>query len=476
MDRVYSIQRDFKSRLQESPPRKRWHVSHLATIVLVALAIGLGAGLTSHDAGATRGQRSIDTQSDIPAATVTAGEPADVAQGGEPGALPPQSEDVAWREVKVKRGDSLSVLFARAGLSPQELHEVLASGDDARRLRRIYPGNTVQFLIGGDSALHKLVFDLDEQHSLHVVRASDGFTSSLVDRPLARHIAHAHGVIEDSLFLAAQRAGLSENLTMELAAIFGWDVDFSLDIRAGDSFTVVYEELYRNGEKLRDGEILAAEFVNRGHDYRAIRYSDENGRTDYYTPDGHSMRKTFLRSPVDFTRISSRFSVGRRHPILNRIRAHKGVDYAAPRGTPVKAAGDGKIVFRGRKGGYGNAVIIQHGSRYSTLYGHLSGFARGVRTGAHVTQGKIIGYVGMTGLATGPHLHYEFRVNGVHRNPLTVHLPDAAPLPARFRDDFTDTAEPLLAQLDTIDHTATAVLANQESHNAASTTIALNRP
>lgn len=476
MDRIDSIQRDFKSRLQEAPQRKRWRVSHLATIILVALAIGLGAGLTPHDAGATRGQQSVETPLNIPAVTATVSQPADLAQTAEPGIPRSENEDISWREVKVKRGDSLSVLFARAGLSPRQLHEVLASGDDARRLRRIYPGNTVQFLIGGDSALHKLVYDLDEQHSLHVVRASDGFTSSLVDRPVARHLAHAHGVIEDSLFLAAQRAGLSENLTMELAAIFGWDVDFSLDIRAGDSFTVVYEELYRNGEKLRDGDILAAEFVNRGHEYRAIRYSDESGRTDYYTPDGHSMRKTFLRSPVDFTRISSRFSVGRRHPILNRIRAHKGVDYAAPRGTPVKAAGDGKIVFRGRKGGYGNAIIIQHGSRYSTLYGHLSGFARGIHTGSHVRQGKIIGYVGMTGLATGPHLHYEFRVNGVHRNPLTVHLPDAAPLPARFQDDFRDTSEPLLAQLDSIDQAPAAVLAGRGTADGASTTVALNRP
>ncbi len=235
---------------------------------------------------------------------------------------------------------------------------------------------------------------------------------------------------------------------MELAAIFGWDVDFALDIRAGDSFTVVYEELYLNGEKLRDGDILAAEFNNRGKRYRAIRYQDPRGRTEYYSPDGKNMRKAFLRTPVAFTRISSRFSLGRKHPILHHIRAHKGVDYAAPRGTPIKATGDGKIVFRGRKGGYGNTIIIQHGGRYSTLYAHMSRFARSLRTGRRVRQGQVIGYVGSTGLATGPHLHYEFRINGAHHNPLTVRLPDASPLPRKYRRNFKASTAPYLAQLD----------------------------
>ena len=211
---------------------------------------------------------------------------------------------------------------------------------------------------------------------------------------------------------------------------------------------MLYEELYLDGERIGTGDILAAEFTNKGKIYQAVRYTDQQGHTDYYSPDGHSMRKTFLRSPVAFSRISSRFSTGRKHPILNRIRAHKGVDYAAARGTPVKATGNGKIILRGKKGGYGKTVVIKHGSNYSTLYAHLNSYARGLRNGSRVQQGKIIGYVGSTGLATGPHLHYEFLVNGVHRNPLTVKLPDAAPLPKKYRQDFKLATENLLAQLE----------------------------
>jgi len=268
--------------------------------------------------------------------------------------------------------------------------------------------------------------------------------------------AYAAGTIEDSLFQSAQRAGLSDNLTMELAAIFGWDIDFALDIREGDHFAVVYEDKYLNGNKIGTGDIIAAEFTNRGTTYRAIRYTDASGHTDYYSPDGHSLRRAFLRTPVKFTRISSRFSLHRMHPILNRIRAHKGVDYAAPIGTPIRAAGDGKIIFRGRKGGYGRVIIIRHGSHYSTLYGHMSAFNSKVRLGSHVRQGQVIGYVGMSGLATGPHLHYEFRVNGVHRNPLTVKLPQAKPIEARYRDDFLRHAAPLVAQLELVKRTLLA--------------------
>ena len=244
---------------------------------------------------------------------------------------------------------------------------------------------------------------------------------------------------------------------MELAGIFGWDIDFALDIRQGDSFAVIYEEVFLDGEKVRDGDIIAATFSNRGESYQAIRYTDASNHTDYYSPDGHSMRKAFLRTPVEFSRISSRFSLGRKHPILNTIRAHKGVDYAAPRGTPIKATGDGKVIYRGVKGGYGNVVIIQHGSSYSTLYGHMSRFARGVHSGSHVKQGQIIGYVGSSGLATGPHLHYEFRINGVHRNPLTVKLPDAQPLPKQYMADFQMHANQLVASLDLLSKTNVAL-------------------
>ncbi|HHJ35600.1 MAG TPA: hypothetical protein ENJ87_07530 [Gammaproteobacteria bacterium] len=273
--------------------------------------------------------------------------------------------------------------------------------------------------------------------------------------------AHAHGVIESSLFLAAQKAGISQNLIMELAGIFGWDIDFALDIRKGDNFTVLYEELFRNGEKISDGNILAAEFTNNGKTYRAVRYTNpQTNRSEYFTPDGKSMKKAFLRTPVNFSRISSRFTVNRYHPILHKFRSHKGVDYAAKRGTPIHAAGDGKVIFKGKKGGYGNVIILQHGSKYSTLYAHLKSYNRKLRKGSKVKQGQTIAYVGSSGLATGPHLHYEFRVNGTHRNPLTVHLPESKPVPKRYMADFELTTTPVFAQLDLVTRSSQLALAD----------------
>ena len=234
---------------------------------------------------------------------------------------------------------------------------------------------------------------------------------------------------------------------MQMAGIFQWDIDFIQDVRVGDEFTVIYEELWRDGVKLRNGDIVATEFVNQGKSYRAARYKLSNGDFDYFTPEGRSVRKAFLRAPVEFTRISSNFNPNRRHPVLNTIRAHRGVDYAAPTGTPVQAAGDGKIIFRGVQGGYGNAIVVQHGGNITTLYGHLSRFGK-ARVGGRVGQGEVIGYVGKSGLATGPHLHYEYRVNGAHRNPRTVPLPPADPIPPDAHDDFRSTTATLWQQLD----------------------------
>jgi murein DD-endopeptidase MepM/ murein hydrolase activator NlpD len=261
------------------------------------------------------------------------------------------------------------------------------------------------------------------------------------------------------LFEAGVQAGMSDKLTMDLAGIFEWDIDFIQDVREGDEFTVLYEEIWRDGVKLRNGNIIAAEFVNQGKSYRAAKYRDANGRSNYYTPDGHSLRKAFIRAPLNFTRISSNFDPNRRHPILNTIRAHQGVDYAAPVGTPIRAAGDGKVIFRGVQGGYGNVVILQHGGNISTLYGHMSRFAN-ARVGTRVAQGEVIGYVGQSGLATGPHLHYEYRVNGVHRNPRTVSLPPADPVPAEFQEDFKTTTATLWRQLDLYANGTSAVAAD----------------
>ena len=278
-------------------------------------------------------------------------------------------------------------------------------------------------------------------------------------RPVEIRKRHAYGVIDTSLFESAAAAGLSDKVIMNVAGIFAWDVDFVLDIRGGDNYYVLYEEIWQDGEFVTDGEIIAAEFNNNGRKIQAIRFKDKNNRADYFTPEGNSVRKAFIRAPVDFTRISSNFNPRRRHPILNTIRAHRGVDYAAPRGTPIKASGDGKVVFRGTKSGYGKTVILQHGGNITTLYAHMSGFAAKARIGSRVRQGQTIGYVGATGLATANHLHYEYRINGVHRNPRTVDLPDAEPIADEYRERFFTEAAPILEELEKFKSTKVATIA-----------------
>jgi murein DD-endopeptidase MepM/ murein hydrolase activator NlpD len=246
---------------------------------------------------------------------------------------------------------------------------------------------------------------------------------------------------------------------MQLVAIYGWDIDFALDIRKGDKFKLIYEEKFKDDIKVSEGPILAAEFVNNKTSFKAVRYSLPEGNSDYFSETGASMRKAFIRTPLNFTRISSTFSLNRKHPVLNTIRAHKGVDYAAPSGTPVKAAGDGTITSIGRNGGYGRVIEIRHGGTYSTLYAHLSNYAKGLKKGSRVKQGQTVGYVGMSGLATGPHLHYEFRVNGVHRNPLTVQLPKADSIPDDLLVDFKDKSAPLLAQLEDLNRKKSILVA-----------------
>ena len=392
----------------------------------------------------------------LPQKPATAAQPAATA----PLSTPPATSD-RQNSVTVRRGDNLSDIFSHNGISARDLQLVMSASDAAGQLRHLHPGDTIRFEQDGQGTLLSLAYEIDRTHTLKLTRTGDGFTSHLLEQTPENRIAHASGVVDSSLYLAAKDAGLPDNLIMELANIFGWDIDFALDIRSGDSFTVLYEQQYLNGEKIADGDIIAAEFTNQGKTYRAVRFETSTGDTDYYTPNGKSMRKAFLRTPVEFTRISSRFNLHRRHPILNRIRAHKGVDYAAPTGTPVRATGDGKVIWRARKGGYGNVIMLQHGRKYQTVYAHLSRFAHSVHVGGHVRQGQIIGYVGMTGLATGPHLHYEFHVNGVYRNPLTVKLPEAAPIAARYKADFTAKTQPLLAQLNILDKTT--VVLNEDN-------------
>ncbi|UUY08942.1 peptidoglycan DD-metalloendopeptidase family protein [Pseudomonas sp. J452] len=356
--------------------------------------------------------------------------------------------DPLQKTVTVGNGDTLSTVFAQVGLSANDLHEALSSSKDAKKLSRLRIGQVLDFKLTADGKLESVRSKLSDLESIALSRTDKGysFKRDLV-KPDVR-TTYSHGVINSSLFLSAKRAGLSHSLTMDLANVFGYDIDFALDIREGDEFEVIYEEHVVNNKQVGNGNILAARFTNRGKTYTAVRYTSKQGVTSYYNADGNSMRKAFIRTPVDFARISSKFSMGRRHPILNKIRAHKGVDYAAPRGTPIKAAGDGKVLLAGRKGGYGNAVVIQHGNSFRTLYAHMQGFAKGVRTGGSVKQGQIIGYIGTTGLSTGPHLHYEFQVNGRHVDPLSQKLPMADPIARNEKQRFMQLSKPLMARMD----------------------------
>ncbi len=365
--------------------------------------------------------------------------------------LPPTSAsssiEPSCTEETVRSGDSLSLIFSRHNISANTLEAVVRVGGK-KTLTRLLPGQKFHFCFDEQQHLASMKYGLSELETLVLERAPGGeYTKNTTTREYQRLTAYGGGTIKNSLFLSAKRAGLSEKLTMELAHIFGWDIDFVLDIRSGDEFFVVYEELYLDGELKGTGHIISAEFVNQGKTYQAVRYTDSQDKVDYYTPDGHSMRKAFLRTPVNFSRISSGFNLKRKHPVLHTVRAHKGVDYAAPTGTPVKASGDGKITLRGRKGGYGRTVVIQHGTKYSTLYAHLSSYKSGLKTGSRVRQGQVIGYVGQSGLATGPHLHYEFRVNGVHRNPLTVKLPQADPIAPSEKNRFVELTSPLVREM-----------------------------
>jgi murein DD-endopeptidase MepM/ murein hydrolase activator NlpD len=371
-------------------------------------------------------------------------------------ALPPEAGGASapaepeWHVVTVKAGQSLSDIFREQGLTPTDLQRALGAEGDAATLRRIHPGDEFAFALGPNGDLRAMRFDADDSDRVTLTFGAGDVKRAVQERSVEHRTLFAHGVVTRSLFEAGEEAGISDAMVLKLANAFGYDIDFAQDLRQGDSFSVIYERLYREGERLRDGDIVAAIFVNQGKRYAAIRYTNDAGETLFYSEDGRPLRKAFLRTPVEFTRISSMFSVGRKHPILGYMRAHRGVDYAAPAGTPIRAAGAGKVIFRGWQRGYGNVVILQHRGKYSTLYGHMSRFAK-EKVGQTVDQGQVIGYVGMTGLATGPHLHYEFRVNNVHRDPLKVTLPKEEPLPPSQLAQFKRHNAPLLARLDQID-------------------------
>lgn len=435
-------------RLDYSPAEVTAQPAARRSFLIAALVLVSVGAVMSHEGTASR---SITTIEAPPAEAA-----AEAAHLQEPApetlATPAASP---WVAVKVKSGQTLSSIFEAQGLPVMDWVALLRLDGDAKRLKRLRAGDTLH-LRKGPEGLQELTYALDEAHTLQISRTDAGFESITLAAEIERRPTYAMGTLTSSLYESALAAGLTAGLVIELADIFGYDIDFGQDIRVGDRFTVIFEELYKNGEKLRAGNILAAEFVNQGKPLQAVRYVDPQGTSGYYAPEGQSLRKSFIRTPLDVFRISSHFSLGRRHPVLNRIRAHLGTDYAAGTGTPVKATGDGRVVFMGWKGGYGKVIILKHGSSYETLYAHMSRFRKGLGYGSRVQQGQVIGYVGATGLATGPHLHYEFRVNGKHRDPRRVTLPRANALPRQYLEHFRASSNPLLAQLQALNRSQVA--------------------
>jgi murein DD-endopeptidase MepM/ murein hydrolase activator NlpD len=362
--------------------------------------------------------------------------------------LADSGQQTFWREEKIQRGDTVGSLLSRLNVNDQDSLQFLNSNKDARTLYQLIPGKTLRAETTEDGKLLSLRYIHADGTMLEVEKQADGFSATEKQAPLEQRISMKSGQIRSSLFGATDAANIPDNVAIQLADIFSSDIDFHQDLRKGDHFTVVYETFFNNGEPVKTGRVLAAEFVNQGKAYRAIYFVDKTGHGGYYTPDGKNLRKAFLRSPLEFSRISSGFTLARFHPILKTWRAHKGVDYAAPIGTRVKVTADGTVAFIGQQRGYGNLLVIQHRGQYSTAYGHLSAFAKGLHRGSKVSQGQVIGYVGMTGMATGPHLHYEFRVAGVQRNPLSVPMPAAYPIAAQYRHDFENTVQPLMARLE----------------------------
>jgi murein DD-endopeptidase MepM/ murein hydrolase activator NlpD len=356
-----------------------------------------------------------------------------------------------WREERVRRGDTLGAILARMGVDDAAALSFLRSDTHVRPLSQLRLDRPLRVETDADGRMLALRYLMQNGELLSVDRATGqidgGFAARKRLPDAAMSLELRANEIRSSLFAAADAIGLPDAVTMQLADIFSGDIDFLHDLRRGDRFSVVFETRRIDGEPAGAGRIVAAEFVNKGIAYRAFLWRSPDGTESYYGEEGKSLKKSFLRSPVEFTRVTSGFSLARFHPFLQAWRAHKGVDFAAPIGTAVHAAGSGTVSFAGTQGGYGNVVMLQHSGAYSTVYAHLSRFAPGVKRGVHVSQGEVIGYVGMTGWATGPHLHYEFRVDNVQKNPLTIALPNAQPVPIAQKAAYQAEIAPLAADL-----------------------------
>jgi murein DD-endopeptidase MepM/ murein hydrolase activator NlpD len=355
--------------------------------------------------------------------------------------------EIIWESYIVRRGDTLGKIFQLLAIDIGLANRIVKH-QTGEALKKLLPDRKLWFGFERNGQLVELTYELDRLEELLVqFDTPDHFQVTQRKMPTDVRENTVSQTIGSSLFVSASAAGLSGRLIMDLVAIFGWDIDFALDIRSGDRFTILYEEMFRNGDSVGTGDILAAEFVNKGTVFRAVLHVDADGHKEYYDLEGNNVRGTFLRTPMKVSRITSGFSKNRYHPVLKKWRAHRGVDYGAPTGTPVLATADGRVHLVGRNGGYGNTIVLKHGSQYSTLYAHLSRYKKGIKRGAEVKQGEVLGYVGSSGLATGPHLHYEFRVNGTHRNPLTYETPKAQSIAERYRHGFLVMAQERMNQI-----------------------------
>ena len=356
------------------------------------------------------------------------------------------SKELKKIEITIQQGDTLEELFKKNDLDLGDLFEITNTDALTQDLKYLHPGDTLTVTHNNNRVI-SLIRNLSLEKALLIDQEGNKFKSSLIDRNTKIKKRFGYGRIKTSLFDSAIENGLTEKLIMKLADILAWDIDFVYDIRVDDDFYVLFEEIWEDGKYITDGEIIALEFNNNGRIFQAIRYIDKNGLSNYFTPEGDNMSKAFLRAPLDFTRVSSNFNPNRKHPILNTIRAHRGVDYAAPKGTKIKASGNGKIIFKGIKSGYGNVIILQHGENITTLYAHMSGFNLTLKAGQRVKQNQVIGYVGSSGLATASHLHYEYRIDDIHKNPRTVELPQAQSVQNEYKEDFLVQSESIINQL-----------------------------
>jgi murein DD-endopeptidase MepM/ murein hydrolase activator NlpD len=376
-------------------------------------------------------------------------------EGRDPALYTSSISDDRYTVIRVEPGQTLGNIFAQLGLSSATMHKVVSHSKHAGALARLYPGNELVFELA-EGQLRSLQFDLSDAERYLIEVDGNALKSRVIERALESRFGYAAVEVRHTLFGSATEAGLSDALVLKMVEIFNFDIDFVRDLQRGDRFALVFEEVWRDGEKLRDGNILAATFVNGGKRFEVFRHEGLDGGVDYLSRDGKSRKRAFIRTPLEFSRVSSKFSLARRHPVLGTMRAHRGVDYAAPTGTPIRVTGHGTVAFAGWKGGYGKVVEVQHGKTYRTLYAHMNGFAKNIKVGAKVSQGEVIGYVGRTGLATGPHLHYEFHVNGQHRDPLSVDLPTADPLSGAELARFKATVGERIAQLATMESTLVA--------------------